>query len=213
MKLSQTGQTRVQGYLYVLGRSLRGALPREAVADALQEIGSHLAERIAETDPVPDERQALERVLAEVGPPLQVARAYSAELILDEAVVTGRFVPVLRGLSHIATTTAAGFFGVLALLAGYATGTGLLIVALLKPVFPDNVGLITVNGIPHALGMQFPLPPGAEVQGGYGIIPVALLAGLAVLVLTHRCARRLLAWTRRRVVRAWGSRGVGRPPE
>ncbi|MDE3155777.1 MAG: hypothetical protein KGN76_11780 [Acidobacteriota bacterium] len=205
MNLSQTGQTRVQGYLYVLERSLRGALPRDVADDAAREVSGHIAERIAETEPVPDERQALERLLAEVGSPLRVARAYSAELTLDEAVTTGRLVPVMRGLLHAATTTAAGFCCVLGLLVGYAVGIGLLLVAFLKPIFPDNVGLITVNGIPHALGAQFPLPPGAVVQGGYWIVPIALVLGFAALVVTHRMAQRLLGWLRGRMRRGWPS--------
>ena len=203
MILSETGQTRVQGYLYVLERSLRGALPRDVAADAVREVSSHIAERIAETGAEPDERQALERILAEVGPPLRVARAYSAELTLDEAVATGRLVPVMRGLLHAATTTAAGFCCVLGLMVGYAVGIGLLLVALLKPVFPDNVGVITVNGIPHAIGAQFPLPPGAVVQGGYWIIPIALVLGFAALVATHRMAQRMLAWMRQRMQGRW----------
>jgi uncharacterized membrane protein len=203
MMLSQTGQTRVQGYLYVLDRSLRAALPREVAADAVREVGSHIAERVAETDAVPDERQALERVLAEVGTPLRVARAYSAELTLDEAVTTGRLVPVLRGIAHAAMTTGAGFCAALCLLIGYGAGIALLAVALLKPIFPANVGLIVVDGIPRSLGAQFPLPSGAQVYGGYWIIPILLPAGLAVLVLTHRCAQRFLGWIRSRVRITW----------
>lgn len=203
MILSQTGQTRLQGYLYVLERSLRGALPPEVAADALREVGSHIAERIAEADAVPDERQVLERILGEVGPPLQVARAYSTELTLDQAVVTGRVVPVLRGLAEIATTTIAGFFGVLGLLTGYVLGLGLIVVGLLKPIFPANTGLFVVNGVPRSFGAQFPVPPGAHVVGGYWWIPLAILAGLVLLVFTHRVARRLLSWARRRLVRAW----------
>jgi hypothetical protein len=95
VNLTETGQSRVNGYLFVLERSLKTFLPIEVVRDAVREI-SHLRERIAASDGSPNEREALERILLELGPPLHVARAYSAERIVDEAIATERVVPMLR---------------------------------------------------------------------------------------------------------------------
>ena len=47
MNLSETGVSRVNGYLFVLQRSLAAFLPRDVVQDAVREIESHLRERIA----------------------------------------------------------------------------------------------------------------------------------------------------------------------
>src|SRR5262249_44066934 len=47
MVLSDTGEARVHGYLFVLERSLKTFLPTEVVRDAVREIESHLRERIA----------------------------------------------------------------------------------------------------------------------------------------------------------------------
>ena len=47
MKISEVGESRVRGYLFVLERSLRTFLPREVVADAAREVESHIRERIA----------------------------------------------------------------------------------------------------------------------------------------------------------------------
>ena len=103
MVLSVTGESRVRGYLYVLERSLRTFLPRETVSDAVREVESHIRDRVASAQPMPNERDALERILDELGAPLRVARAYSDELTVDEAVATGRVVPVARAAaSHIA---------------------------------------------------------------------------------------------------------------
>ena len=63
--LSSIGESRVNGYLFVLERSLATFLPGDVVRDAVREIGSHLQERIAAATPVPDERTALEKILAE----------------------------------------------------------------------------------------------------------------------------------------------------
>ena len=94
MKLSETGESRVNGYVFVLERSLKSFLPSDVVRDATREIESHVRERVAAHDGSPNERAALEQILNELGPPLRVAQAYSAERIIDEAVTTGRVVPI-----------------------------------------------------------------------------------------------------------------------
>jgi uncharacterized membrane protein len=113
MVLSDTGEARVHGYLFVLERSLKTFLPTDVVHDAVREIESHLRERIAAVKSLPDERSSIEQILAELGPPLRVAQAYSAERTLDEAVMTGRIVPIVRAICHLAVTTVVGFLAAL----------------------------------------------------------------------------------------------------
>jgi hypothetical protein len=197
MKLGEAGEARVRGYLYVLERSLRSFLDRDVVADAVREVRSHIEERVAQADPSPNEQAALERVLAELGPPLRVAQAYAVEMTVDAAAATGRVVPVLRALWHFATTTTAGFFASIVLFAGYATGAACVLLATLQPVFPDRVGLLVVDGVPRAFGMV-DVPPGGVVHGGYWIIPVGMICGVGLLVLTHKGARTLVGWWRAR---------------
>jgi uncharacterized membrane protein len=200
MQLTETGESRVNGYLFVLERSLKTFLARDAVRDAVREIESHLRERILAADGSPDQHAALERILAELGPPLRVAQAYSAERTIDEAVATGRLVPMARAVSQVASTTITGFFAALGLLIGYLTAFAFLALAVLKPIFPENVGVQYLRGIPVGFGAHFPLEPGVELHGGYALIPVALACGLAIFVGTHRGARRFLSWWRNRSV-------------
>lgn len=200
MILSETGESRIRGYLFVLERSLRTFLDRDVTTDAVREVESHIRERVAQAEAGSDERGALERILAELGPPLRVAQAYSNEMTLDEAVTTGRVVPIVRAMWHIAATSIVGFFSALALLTGGAVGAGFILIGALKPVFPNNVGFNYVNGRFTGFGVQSfgTLPPGVEVHGGYWLVPACLLLGLAVLVITQRGARRVLAWMRSR---------------
>ena len=158
MILSDVGESRVNGYLYVLERSLATFLPGTVVRDAVREIESHLRERIGAVGSVADERATLEQILRELGPPLRVAQAYSAERTLDEAVVTGRFVPIVRAFWHLAVTSVLGFLAALGLFAGYLCGLAFLVIGLLKPIFPNNVGFWSVNGegsFPTSLGIKF----------------------------------------------------------
>ena len=198
MELSERSESRVRGYLFILERSLKTFLPAADAADASREVESHIRERIAETEPLPDEKTALERVLDELGTPLSVARAYSLELSAEEAVATGRIAAVARSLLHMAALGLRGFLGALAIFVGYAIALGFLAIAVLKPIFPDNVGLFIVHGFP-AFGAQFPIPEGSGPYGGYAIVPICIAIGLAILVATHIGARRLIeSWLRRR---------------
>jgi uncharacterized membrane protein len=201
MNPTDVAESRIRGYLFVLGQSLRSFLPREVATDALREVETHIRERLEQTEAVPDERIAVERVLAGLGSPLRVAQAYSMEMAVDEAVVTGRVVSVARAVWQLATATIAGFFTALGLFVAYASGIAFLLVAAAKPLMPDNVGLLVVGGIPRGLGAFIPVPPGGEIRGGYWIVPICLVAGLGILVGAHRGARRILASWRSRI--AW----------
>jgi uncharacterized membrane protein len=198
MNLSQTGEARVRGYLFVLERSLRTFLPATLVSDATREVESHIRERVSQADGSPNERDALERILNELGTPLRVAQAYASEMTMDEALTTGRLTPVLRAVWHLATTSLGGFFGALGLFAGYAFGVAFLSIAVLKPIFPYNTGLWLREGIPVSFGVQFPAPADAMLVTGAWVYIVSVVAGLAFLVVTHMGARRWIAWLRHR---------------
>jgi uncharacterized membrane protein len=197
MKLSEAGESRIRGYLFVLHRSLASFMPKDTARDSIREVESHIRERVAQVDAADDEKAALEKILAHLGSPMKVAQAYAAEITFDEAVATGRPLPVFRALWMVSTTL-RGFFVALALFVGYAAGLGFIAVAALKPIFPQNVGLILRDGIPVAVGAVFPLAPGSEVVGGFWLIPVCLLIGSITLMGTHRMARAFVAWWRTR---------------
>jgi uncharacterized membrane protein len=198
VNLTDVGKSRINGYLFVLQRSLKTFLPPDTVRDAVREIESHLRERIASADGAPNEREAVEKILTDLGPPLRVAQAYSAERTLDEAVATGRLVPMVRALGHLAATTVIGFFTALGLFVGYATAFAFLAIAVLKFIFPDNVGIQFVHGFPVGLGAHFPLAPDTDLRGGYWVVPFAVICGLGIFVGSHRGARKYLAWWRNR---------------
>ena len=207
MNLTETGESRVNGYLFVLERSLKTFLPPEVVRDAVREIESHLRERVLAADGAPNEREALEKILAELGPPLRVAQAYSAERTIDEAVdhravradacapsATWRSTTIDR-----ASATAFGLFiGYLDVVRASSRSRSL------KPIFPEQRRHLSPRrhaAIPIGLGAHFPAHAGhRHVGGGYWVIPFALFCGLGILVGTHRGARRYLAWWRARRV-------------
>ena len=200
MKLTDGGESRVRGYLYLFERSLRSFLSPEVAADAVREVESHIRDAVVEAGDVPDERVALERILSRLGPPMRVAQAYSLELVMDEAAATGRLMAVLRSLFHGATTGVMAFLAALGLFVGYAMGIAFIIIAILKPIFPNNVGVwMTPNGILVSSGVNFPaVREGLVFHTSYWIIQGALLMGLVLVLGTHVLARRWIAWFRTR---------------
>ncbi len=205
MTLSDAGVSRVNGYLFVLERSLATFLPRDSVRDAVREIDSHLRDRIAAATPVPNERAALEKILSELGPPLRVAQGYSIERTVDEAVITGKLLVIARAVWHVAMSTVTGFFAGCALFIGYLGGVVFIVLAGMKPIFPDNVG-VWVPDASISDGIDIGWRAGVYVAGsrhehligGYWVIPIFVIVGLGMLFVTHRGARKFLVWWRRR---------------
>jgi uncharacterized membrane protein len=199
MKLGAAGEARIRGYLFMLDRSLRSSLPRDAARDAVREVERHIAARIEQTDAAGDERLAVERILAELGTPLRVAQAYSTDRTLDEAVLTGKLLPILRSIANVAVATVLGFVAALILFTGYLGGAALFAIGVLKPFFPNNVGIWTVNGpgsLPTSLGIQ--TSPTELPAGGNWVILIGVGGGLLLIGFAHLGARAFLAWWRAR---------------
>jgi hypothetical protein len=203
--LTETGTSRVNGYLFVLERSLVTCLPRENVRDVVREIDSHLRERIAAAQAMPDERTTLENILRELGPPQRVAQAYSLERTVGEAVDTGNVSAIVRAVWHVAMSGISSFFVALGLFVGYFAGAVLIAFAVMKPLFPGNIG-IWVGDRSISEGVDIGWHAGVNVAAashghdvaGYWVIPIFLMAGFGLLFLTTRGARKFLGWWRRR---------------
>ena len=202
MTLSETGESRVNGYLFVLERSLGTFLPRDVVRDAVREIESHVRERIAAADGAPNERAALERILGELGPPLRVAQAYSAERTIDEAVATGRIVPVVRAVWQLAASTRPGILrrarAARRLQRRARVSRDRRAQADLPAERRADDPRRRAGRARRAVSRSRPTRWSSAATGSF---PSPLAVGLAILVGTHRGARRFLArWRERRAL-------------
>jgi uncharacterized membrane protein len=207
MTLTDAGEARIRGYLFMLERSLRTFVAPEMATDVAREVESHIRERVEESSALPNERDALERLLREFGTPHRIAQAYSIELVVEEAVSTGRLGATARAVCSLAMNTVQGFFVGLGVLTGYMVGVGALLVALLKPIFPNNVGVLFTDGEFRGIGAQIWLPPHSEARFGWIVAAAFAIVGSALLVLTHRLARTYLERVRER--RRQSSKGNG----
>ncbi len=198
MTLSDAGEARIRGYLFMLESSLRTFVASEMATDVAREIESHIRERARESSALPNERDALERLLREFGTSHRIAQAYSIELAVEEAVSTGRLGATARAIYSLAVNTVQGFFVGLGVLVGYMVGVAALLVALLKPIFPNNVGVLFTDGEFRGIGAQFWLPPNSEARFGWIVAAACAVGGSVLLVLTRRLARAYLERVRER---------------
>jgi hypothetical protein len=199
VKLSDAGQSRFRGYLFMLERALQSMMTRDAARAASRDIESRIRARVEAVDAGGDERAALERVLGQFGAPERVARSYAVDRTLEEAVTTGRVLSILRAIVQAAFTTTVGFLAAIVLFTGYVAGFAFLIIGIAKPIFPDNVGFWTEDGfrgLPTNLGFRWGTTD--TPAGGNWVIVIGLGAGLVLLALTHWGARSFLAWYRER---------------
>ena len=200
MRLSDVGESRVNGYLFVLERSLKSFLPSDVVRDAVREIESHLRERdrggrrLAERtrggradsratraaaarrsgvfDRADHRRGGRDRPRRADGPCRRASGGQHHHRVLHGAVAVDRLP--LQPLVLRARRPQAD-------------------------LSEQRRWSQFVRGYPVELGAHFPLGD-ADLRGGYWVIPIALFFGLAIFVGTQRGARRFLSWWRERRV-------------
>ncbi len=181
----------IESYLRRLRLAL-GTLPVEERQEICRELESHLDERAGESD------TALQSCLAELGEPETYARAFHDDYELSVALASGStarlFAQSLR-LAGRSIWAAAGFLFFLSL---FAISGGLMAVAMIKPFFPQQVGL----WLPTSGGFIFGFVDTTSIAGvqeimGWWFIPVALVSGFVLWILASRLLEKFVASLRK----------------
>ena len=165
----------------------------------------HIRERIA------DPQASLEAILAGLGPAAELAQQYRTGILVQRARRSISPLVILRAALRWATTGIEGFMVFVIAVVGYATGGAFLLLALLKPFFPQYTGFWVGPGLfsfSFRMGatMTNPAPPVHEVLGWW-LIPVCLVAGSLSLALTTKLLQFLFRRFRWRVPLASAMQG------
>jgi hypothetical protein len=105
---------------------------------------------------------------------------------------------ILDSLFRWASLSIVGFFVLLGAITGYFLGVVFLLVAALKPFHPETAGLWASRDASGDLALSVHLgfgyaPVGGREVLGWWIVPIGLLAGCLLVILTTRfglwCAR------------------------
>jgi hypothetical protein len=196
MTMAGDTQQKVEAYLGRLRQLLRG-MNAEDAREIIDELRSHLMDRVAATGEATD--AGVDAALAALGSPEELANEYMTHNLLARAEASRSPVRILESLFRWASLSVAGFFVLVSSVMGYFLGTVFLLVAALKPFHPQTAGLWLLRGsagdpeISIRLGFGTVPATGRDVLGWW-IVPIGLLAGCAVLMLTTRfalwCARQ-----------------------
>lgn len=189
MNNASDAQQKIDAYLERLRKNLHGLTPEE-IREIVQELRTHLLEKAETNGEVSP--QSVDSALLSLGSPEDLAGEYLTDNLFIHAQASRSPVRILKSLFRWASLSVAGFVVFFVCLFGYATSAVLLWCAALKPIHPATDGLWVSNG-PDGLDLSFhlgfgtPSPNSREVLGWW-LIPIGLLGGYALLMVTTRFA-------------------------
>lgn len=180
-------ERQMEAYLSLL-RAHLGPMTLNQREEILREIEAHI--RDAQEEP----GATLDNVLLRLGTPEELAAQYRDGMLIRNASRSYSPVVLLRGALRLATRGLSGIVVFFAGMFGYLIGGGVVLSAMLKPVFPANTGVWVHDGQLVDFGTHFPAPPGAhEVLGNWYIVVALVLGSLLILATMYliRAALRL----------------------
>jgi hypothetical protein len=187
--LTPTRNEQIESYLAGLDGALKGMLPKER-DEILREIRTHIL------DSLPNNPEAgVETVLRGLGAPERLAEQYQTEFLLTQAGHSFSPWLLLSTAWRWAHTGVRGIAVFMLAMVGYVAALGFLATALLKPFFPNRIGLWVGHGN-LVFGATGPGPGVHEVLGS-SYIPVTMLLAFGTAVGTTHALRWLIR-TRRR---------------
>jgi hypothetical protein len=182
-------QQKIEAYLGRLRQLLRG-MNSEDANEIVEELRSHIAEKAAASGQVT--AAGVDAALTLLGTPEELATQYTTDALLARAEVSRSPLRILESLFRWASLSIAGFLVLLTSIVGYFLGGALMLCAVLKTIHPHTAGLWAFpNGADteFSLRLGFGTPPlGGRDLLGWWIVPVGLIVGCGLVMLTTRFA-------------------------
>jgi hypothetical protein len=184
MTLPAESQKTLDAYLAALRKQLR-ELRDEDVNDIVEEIRFHVLDKTSSDTSL----ENVSSTLAALGAPEALASRYRTEELLKRAQASRAPVSGLRNLVRWTTLSVVGLAVFSVSVVGYCLGGSLIIAAVLKILNPHNTGLWKAS-YPDGtwswgLGSGGQPGNGHELLGWW-LVPLGLIIGTALLVLTFR---------------------------
>ena len=183
-------EPRIDAFVARLRAALRG-MPEREIDDILREIRSHIAE-LSES-----EGSDVETAIRSLGDPVDLAMRYRAESVIVQAECSGSPLVIVQALRHATRTRVGRSTATLLYVFGYATVIALWREAVHGLFGTDRTRLWYTPGAgwPLALASDGSVPAGSTELLGWWLIPVLIVAGLALKYAVDRVAKW---WLRRR---------------
>ena len=192
-RIDGDAQQKIETYLARLRAQLRG-INEQDVREIVEELRSHILDK-ASVSGEEVTSGGVGATLAALGSPEELASEYMTDKLLARSEVSRSPVRILEGLFRWASLSIAGFFAFLASIVGYLLGVSFILCAVLKTVHPQTAGLWILPAgtddflISVRLGFGSAPPGGREVLGWW-IVPIGLVVGCGLVMLTTRFGLR-----------------------
>lgn len=187
MTLSADSQRSIDTYLAALRKQLRD-LMEEDVNDIVKEIRAHILDKT--TDAANPEQ--VEQTLAALGTPAALASRYRTEELMKRAQThRSGAQKALLAMQWIGTVV-GGLVAFAVSVVGYCLGGGLVVLGVLKIVWPQGTGLWESHGPGDSWGLSFSSgsgntpPPNSHDVLGWWLVPLGLVLGTALFYATYR---------------------------
>jgi hypothetical protein len=197
--LTQSAQKKINKYLQRLAAALR-TLPSDQASDIVEELRGHIAEKAGASGDITP--AVVDSILANLGGPEDLASLYLTDDLRMRALASRSPVLILSSLFRWASISFAGFFVLIGSLLGYFLAASAIACALLKPFHPLTAGLWLIPaGADYEISLRLgfgSVPPGGRDLLGWWIVPIGLVVGLGLFLITARFG----LWSIRRLRRS-----------
>jgi hypothetical protein len=190
MNMQSEAQQRIDAYLKKLNEGLRGIKEADA-REIVEELRSHIMEKASANGELTIE--GVDAALVLLGNPKELANQYKTDEVLSRVEASRSPIKVLGSLFRWAGLSVAGVFVLVGSLLGYFFGVLLILLAFLKPIHPQTAGLWATRDSTGDLMLSIRLgfggiPEGAREVLGWWIVPLGLLVGVGLVLLTTKFA-------------------------
>jgi hypothetical protein len=147
--------------------------------ELMLEIQDHLLESFKQETGATEAERLLEAI-ENIGAPEKFIKPLVADKLLAKASKTFNPKAVLKGLFYYFSVSIRHFLLGILFTVGYITSIGMGLMALLKPFFPQHVGLILYENGDFVFGIDVDITGSVGEVLGYWIIPIC--AALSVFI-------------------------------
>jgi uncharacterized membrane protein len=177
-------------YLGRLGRAAARFSPAER-EEIVAEIRSHILERSQVGGVVEPGR--VRETLEALGTPEEIASQYVTNALFERAAGSRSPWVMFRATLHWAMLGARGFGIFMIAITGYVAAGAFFVCAVLKPFFPENIGLWYLPSARlFAMGYRGATESPTPELLGHWLPPVAMVLGLLTIIWTTHLLRALI---------------------
>lgn len=192
-ELSPESKKLLDDYLQKLIEVLK-PFPEKEREEIVLEIKSHIEERMAQSTGAEAGTEALKNALSRLGRPEEYGSEFVTDYLLSMGMERKKAWMVFKGLLRWGCNTLVGFFYSIFFFSSYLISVSFIFIGIMKPIFPQNVGLFLNNGEVQNFGLIMGMTNDATMQEvlGYWIIPISLVIGIAWFLTTTWLLKRII---------------------